>query len=86
MFGTFALPLSLAGWGLPGCFLLQSAEVAAISTTQTSPGSATFSMVLPNWSGFIGLDLHLQGWAYAPGVNPGHTVVSNGLTWGIGNS
>jgi hypothetical protein len=39
---------------------------------------------LPNWSGLIGLHLYLQGWANAPGVNAGNTIVSNGIDWLIG--
>jgi hypothetical protein len=85
-FGSFALPLSLTGFGMPGCELLQSSDAAALPTTSTAPGTATFSLRVPNNTGLIGLHVYLQGWAYAPGVNPGHTIVSNGIDWGIGNS
>jgi hypothetical protein len=47
-------------------------------------GTATYSLPLPNWSGLIGLHLYLQGWANAPGVNAGNTIVSNGIDWLIG--
>ena len=82
----FPLPLSLASYGMPGCELLQSADAAAQPVTFTGPGSAMFSLALPNWAGLIGLDLYLQGWAYAPGANAGNAIVSNGIEWGIGNS
>lgn len=85
-FGPFPLPLTLAGYGLPGCELLQSLDAAAQATAPTGQGTATYSLPLPNWSGLIGLNLHLQGWAAAPGVNAGGMVVSNGVEWVIGST
>ena len=84
--GPFALPLPLGGYGMPGCYLLQSAENAAFPVAYSGSSTATFSLQLPNWFGLIGLQLYLQGWAVAPGVNPGYTIVSNGVEWAIGNS
>jgi len=86
MVGPFTLPFSLLGYGLPGCYLLQSCEAAAAPVTFTTPGTATYSLPLPNWNGLIGLQLYLQGWANAPGANAGNTIVSNGIEWVIGNS
>lgn len=83
-FGPFALPISLSSYGMPGCDLLQSADAAALPVTFTGPGTATLSLPIPNWPVLIGAHVYLQGWAFAPGVNPGHTIVSNGLDWGIG--
>jgi hypothetical protein len=85
-FGLFPLPLTLAGFGMPGCDLLQSAEAAAQPVTLTGPGTAIYSLPLPNFTGLIGLHVYLQGWAPAPGVNPASVIVSNGIDWGIGNS
>jgi hypothetical protein len=85
-YGPFTLPLTLSGFGLPGCDLLQSAEFAALSVPFTGASAATFSLPVPNMPVLIGLHVYLQGWAYAPGVNPGHTIVSNGIEWDIGNS
>ena len=82
--GGFALPLSLAGFGMPGCDLLTSAETPAVPTTPTGPGTANLNIPLPNNTSLVGLDVYLQGWAVAPGTNPGNTVVSNGVHWGIG--
>ena len=82
--GGFSLPLSLAGFGMPGCDLLQSAEAAANPTTATGPGTATFSLPLPGIAGLLGLHLYLQGWATAPGTNSGNLIVSNGIHWRIG--
>jgi hypothetical protein len=84
--GAFPLPLALAGFGVPGCALLHSAEVAAQPVTFTGPGAAVFALQLPNQPGLIGLCIYLQAWAFAPSANPGHTVVSNGLEWMIGDS
>lgn len=84
LLGPFALPFHLIGYGMPGCYILQSTEAAAQPVTFTGSGTATYSLSLPNWTGLIGLHLYLQGWAPAPGVNPGNTVVSNGLEWVIG--
>jgi hypothetical protein len=85
-FGAFALPLTLTGFGLPGCDLLTSSEFSALPVTSTGPGTATFSLPLPNINGLVGLHVYLQGWAYAPGVNAGDLIVSNSVDWGIGNS
>ena len=84
--GSFALPLPLAGYGMPGCDLLQSADSAALPVSFTGTTTATFTLPLPNWPGLIGLRVYLQGWAAAPGANPGNMVVSNGVEWVIGNS
>ena len=83
--GTFPLPLPLDSFGMPGCVLLQSSDAAAEPTTITGPGTATFSLPLPNWGSLIGVPLYLQGWAPAPGANPAGVIVSNGIEWFIGN-
>jgi hypothetical protein len=82
--GPFALPFPLVGYGMSGCFMLQSSEVAAQPVAFVGPGSATYGVALPNWSGLLGLRVYLQGWAVAPGANPGNAIVSNGLEWVIG--
>jgi hypothetical protein len=83
--GIFALPLSLAPFGLPGCLLQRSLDSGSLPVTSTGVGTATFSVPLPNFRGLIGLQLYLQGWAIAPGYNPGGAIVSNGLEWLIGS-
>lgn len=83
-YGPFTLPLTLAGYGMPGCFMLQSTELAALPVVFTGPRTAVYSLQLPNWGGLIGLHLNLQAWSVAPGVNPGNTIVSNGLEWVVG--
>ncbi len=83
--GIFALPLSLAPFGLPGCLLQQSAEGGSLPVTPTGVGTATFSVQLPNNTDLLGLLVYLQGWAIAPGYNPGNAIVSNGVAWLIGS-
>ncbi len=85
-FGPFSLPLTLATYGMPGCDLLQSADTAALPTAPITSSSAEFSLAIPNASILLGLTAYLQAWAFAPAANVGHTIVSNGLQWGIGDS
>ena len=85
LFNGLGLPLSLAGLGMQGCFLLTSAESGALPVTPTGPGTADFVVPFPNIPQLIGLNAYLQGWAVAPGQNPGDAIVSNGVVWGIGN-
>ena len=84
--GSAPLPLPLAGIGMPGCELLQSAEVLGLAATPTGTGTATYDWPLPNLGSLIGLQAYLQGWALAPGQNAAGLIVSNGLEWRIGNS
>lgn len=83
-FGAVPLPRSLQGFGLPGCDQLQSAEVVFAPVVFTTATSATFSLPIPNDPGLVDLRVFLQGWALAPGANPGQVVVSNGVDWSIG--
>ncbi|MBK8100821.1 MAG: hypothetical protein IPK26_27355 [Planctomycetes bacterium] len=84
--GAFSLPLSLSGFGMPGCDLLQSADVAALPLSSNGPGAATYSLFIPNSTAYIGLHVYLQGWAVSPGANPSDTIVINGVKWALGNS
>jgi hypothetical protein len=86
MIGPFALPFPLAGYGMPGCDLLQSTEISMLPVTATGSGTATLSLPIPYFPALIGLHVYLQAWAYAPGANAGDLIVSNGIDWGIGNS
>ena len=83
-FGASPLPLSLAPFGLRGCDLLQSAEVVFAPVQYPSTTTATFDLAVPNAPGLVGLRVYLQGWAVAPGANPGQAIASNGLDWSIG--
>ena len=83
--GPFPLPFSMAQYGMPGCDLLQSAEIAASPAAATGPVTASYSLSIPNLADLIGAHLYLQGWANAPGENAGNMILSNGLAWTIGN-
>jgi hypothetical protein len=83
--GSFSLPFPLNGYGMPGCYLLQSMNLATHPVQFTGPGTATYSLPLPNSVGLIGLHIYLQGWAIAPGANAAGLTVSNGVEWVIGN-
>jgi hypothetical protein len=84
--GVFQLPMSLSGFGMPGCDLLQSAEFAAIPMTFTGQGTASYGLSLPNWGALVGVSMFLQAWANAPGANTANVIVSNGVEWVVGNT
>jgi len=79
-FGPSPLPVSLVTVGMPGCYLLQSANYGIFFPTMAQAnGTATFSTVMPNLTFLLGWHLYLQAWA--TGAPP---IVSNGLDWSIG--
>ncbi|MFY9343405.1 MAG: kelch repeat-containing protein [Planctomycetota bacterium] len=82
--GPFQLPIPLIGYGMPGCYLLQSTEVLGEPTTTTGPGTATYALPVPLLASLIERHIYLQGWTVAPGANPAGIIVSNGLDWHIG--
>ena len=83
-FGSYSLPLTLFGFGMPGCELLQSADFGGFNpTVPGGSGSAIFSMNIPSLSWLLGLPLFLQAWSPAPGFNAAGVVASNGLAWMI---
>ncbi len=83
--GPIPLPFHLVGYGMPGCWMLHSAEVPASSVTIIPPGMAMYSLRLPSTLAIVGSPVYLQGWSSAPGANTAGLVVSNGLSWVIGN-
>lgn len=86
-YSGFPLPLTLAGLGMPGCELLQSADIeSALWMPQSSNGVAYLQIAIPNVPAFVGVHLYLQAWTGAPGVNAAGFIVSNGLDWKIGNT
>lgn len=85
-FGPFALPVTLAGIGMPGCDLLQSADVTSLGVTPMTPTTLRFTLLLPNSQSLLGTPIFLQAYAFAPGANPLEVVVSNGVAWTIGDS
>lgn len=84
--GAAALPLSLAGVGMPGCDLWQSADLGlANPTTPVAGGGFRHALAIPNSSAFLGLHAYVQAWAPAPGANAAGIVVSNGIAWQFGD-
>jgi len=84
-FGPVALPATLAGIGMPGCDLLQSADILGLGTSPLTPSTLSFSLAIPNATSLVGLHVYLQAYAFAPGVNPLQIVISNGIDWVLGN-
>jgi len=85
-YGPFALPVTLAGIGMPGCDLLQSADILGLGTSPLTPSTLSFSLSIPNVPGLIGLHLYLQAYAFAPGANPLQIIISNGIDWRLGDT
>lgn len=83
-FGAFSLPVSLAAVGMPGCNLLQSAEVFGLSVSSTGPAVGEFALPIPADSALVGYNLYLQALVVTPGANPANLLTTNGLTWEIG--
>jgi hypothetical protein len=84
-FGPFALPVTLAGIGMPGCDLLQSSDVLGLATTSTGPSTLVFDQPLPNDLSIVGQIVYLQAYSFAPGANQLEVVASNGIEWIIGD-
>ncbi len=74
--GSRSLPLELGFAGMPGCWLLTSAE-AAVPMASVA-GAAQFSVLIPDDPALLGTTLYLQG------LIPGAATVSNGLAVIVG--
>ncbi|MFN3242897.1 MAG: kelch repeat-containing protein [Planctomycetota bacterium] len=84
-YGPFALPVTLAAIGMPGCELLQSSDVLGLATTVTGPATLRFDQQLPNDLSIVGQTVFLQAYALAPGANARQVVASNGIEWFVGD-
>ncbi|HEX5052843.1 MAG TPA: kelch repeat-containing protein [Planctomycetota bacterium] len=84
-FGMLSLPLSLAGAGMAGCDLLQSADVLGLGATPQSASTLSFALAVPQQPSLLGNRVFLQAYALAPGVNPAQWIVSNGVAWSFGD-
>ena len=71
---------------MPGCALLQSAELSGSLLTSTGPVSASFSLPVPSLPGLIGVCVYLQGWACAPDQDTAGVIVINRVARAIGNT
>ena len=84
-FGPFALPVTLAGIGMPGCDLRHSAEIIGLGASPLTPSTLSFSLAVPNVLTLIGSHVYMQAYALAPGVNPLQVIISNGINWLLGD-
>ena len=84
-FGPYALPVTLAGIGMPGCDLQQSADILGLGVSQVTPTTLSFSLAIPSAPSLIGLHVYMQAYSFAPGVNPLQIIISNGIDWLLGN-
>ena len=82
-FGGLALPLPLAGFGMPGCTLFVSLDVVVPMVGAAGLGS--FTTTVPNVPPLLGGVFHNQCLVGAPGVNPANLIVSNAVTAWIGS-
>lgn len=84
-YGPFALPATLAGLDMPGCYLLQSADIMGFPVTPLTPTTMAFSAFLPPTPSLVGAHVYLQAYVLAPSANPFGLLVSNGIDWFVGN-
>lgn len=84
-YGPFSLPVTLAGIGMPGCELLQSADIMGFPVTPLSPTTMAFSAFLAPTPSLVGLHVYLQAYVLAPSANALGILVSNGIDWLVGN-
>lgn len=84
-YGGIPLPFPLAVIGMPGCDLLQSANVPGLPTAPLGATTRKFAVSIPPLNPLLGMTLHLQAYAYAPGQNALGMTTSNGVSWSFGN-
>lgn len=83
--GSTPLPIALDSFGMLGCTLYHDAAIALFdSCTAASPTTATYSLVLPNSSLFVGLEVFEQAWATDALANPAGLVGSGALKLTVG--
>ena len=82
-FAGLPLPLDLAQWQMPGCFLYQDRVVTYGLATNAS-GVASFSLLVPNNRFLIGSTLYQQGFAQDASGTPLGIILSNALGATIG--
>jgi len=78
--GPFLLPLPLDGFGMPGCQAYHDVSITLmLGCTTTGPGTAQFSMQVPNVLSIGGLRTIAQAWVAEPTANAAGLVTSNAL-------
>lgn len=84
LIGTAARNLDLSPLGMPDCFLLSNANIAAEALAITAPAT-TFSLTFPTTPGTAGLRVELQAATLAPSVNAFGLSTSNRGTLTVGD-
>ncbi|MCA8950960.1 MAG: hypothetical protein KDE27_15760 [Planctomycetes bacterium] len=79
------LPMVMDGFGLPGCWLLQSDDAITLPCAMTGPTTARFTLPIPSAASFAGLRFFLQPWGPAPGHNLGGGVVGDAVAVTLGS-
>jgi len=77
------LPLTLAGFGMPGCTAFVSDDLVTMVTG--SGGQAVFTLAIPTGAFVVGAMLHQQALVLDPGANVLGAVMSNAATGVIGH-
>jgi hypothetical protein len=70
---------------MPGCDLLQSADVLGLPATPATATSLTFTTAIPPGPALIGYRVYLQAYVFAPGANALQVLVGNGIEWTFGD-
>ncbi|MBM4060682.1 MAG: hypothetical protein FJ265_06255 [Planctomycetes bacterium] len=78
-----ALPFPLDGYGMVGCALQTSIEVALMAPV-TGTGEARWDLAMPAGTQFLGLRIFAQILAADPGVNPAGLVTSRPIAMTLG--
>jgi hypothetical protein len=78
-------PVSGVFWPVPGCEVLQTADVIGLTMTSQGPTSS-FDLPIPYLLPLRGLRIYLQAFAFAPGQNPASVVLSNGVELALGDN
>ncbi len=82
--GGTALPFDLSGVGMPGCQLLQSAEVFGLSTAPSpNPFLGLTWTATPLPASANGVQVFAQAFSLAPAANALGVVASNGIAWTV---
>jgi len=78
------LPLSLAPFGMPQCYLRVAPDVTQWAAG--TGGTATFQILIPSTPALVGLAFWQQAFALAPGANPAGLLVSDSMSGTVGRS
>jgi hypothetical protein len=80
--GAINLPLSLAPYGMPGCFARVALDLVAFVSGNNN--AATLTLAIPSNTALVGAVLYQQGYSIDPGANAAGLTVSNSIRFTIG--